>query len=69
MSLLSRSSGALAERVRDLQEESEVLRDHALSLAYRASVLREDSAALRAQARQIRRHAERARDAWLPPVA
>ena len=69
MSPLSRCSGALAERLRDLQEEAEVRRDHALSLAYRASVLREDAAALRAQARQIRRHAELARDAWLPPVA
>ena len=69
MPLLTRCPVARAERVRDLHEESEVLRDHALSLAYRASVLREEAAALRAQARQIRRHAERARDACLPPVA
>jgi hypothetical protein len=69
MSLLTRCPVARAERLRDLQEESEVLRDIALSLAYRASVLREEAAALRAQARQIRRHAQRTRDASLPPVA
>jgi hypothetical protein len=65
MPLLTRPLVPLLERARQAQEESEVRRDHALSLAYRAAMLRDDAAALRAQAQQVRRRMRACR----PPVA
>jgi hypothetical protein len=57
------------DRARTVQDDAEVLRDHALSLAYRASVLRSESAALIAQAQQLRRRVAEGRMARRPPVA
>jgi hypothetical protein len=65
MPLLTRPPVLLLERARQAQDDAEILRDHALSLAYRAAVLREEAAALRAQSRQVARHARACR----PPVA
>ena len=57
------------DRARAVQDDAEVLRDHALSLAYRASVLRAESAALIAQAEQVRRRIAAGRMARRRPVA
>jgi hypothetical protein len=65
MPLLIRPPLPLLERARQASDDAEILRDHALSLAYRAAVLREEAAALRAQARQTVRHVRARR----PPVA
>jgi hypothetical protein len=45
----------LADRARWVREDAEVVRDSALSIAYRSERLREETAALRAQAAQVRR--------------
>jgi hypothetical protein len=45
----------LGDRARWAREDAEVVRDSALSIAYRSARLREEAQALRAEAAQIRR--------------
>jgi hypothetical protein len=45
----------LDDRARWAREDAEVVRDSALSIAYRSAHLREEASALRAQAAQTRR--------------
>jgi hypothetical protein len=69
MALLTTRPLGLEERVIDAVEEAEIARDHALSLAYRAGVLRAEAAALVAQAEQVRRRVAQGRLARREPVA
>ena len=69
MALVTTHPLRLEERAIDAVEEAEVARDHALSLAYRAGVLRAEAAALVAQAEQVRRRLDQGRLARRRPVA
>ena len=53
---------AVIERARLARDDAEVLRDTALSIAYRSACVREDARALRAEAAQARRRARQTSD-------